>query len=89
MRPVGILLPILLVGTGLRAACHVISPSLVVLGRVGLEARFKVQEALAYFVVLPLAILSAGMHGAAVAFLGIYALALARRHDAVRSFLSR
>lgn len=82
-RPVAYLVPVLLVGTGLRAACHVVGPGLIVLGRVDQEARLKVQEALFYFAALPLAIKAGGIDGAAWSFAFIYAVALFRRYRAV------
>jgi PST family polysaccharide transporter len=80
---VAALLPIMLAGVGVRAACHVISPILVVADRVHLDARFKIIESAIYIVLLPLAILAAGLTGAALAFFAIYALSLFNRYSAM------
>jgi O-antigen/teichoic acid export membrane protein len=84
--PIVALLPVIMIGTGFRTSCHAISPGLTIAGRMDVDARMKIQESVAYFVALPLAIAAWGAMGAAVAFAGIYAISMYRRYNAVLSF---
>jgi PST family polysaccharide transporter len=82
-----LLLPIMLAASGARAACHVISPMLIIAGKVHLDARFKVIEAVIYLACLPVAIKSGGVLGAALMFLAIYLLSLFNRYRAMESLV--
>lgn len=79
------LIPIMLAGTGMRAACHAISPSFVVAGRMDIEARLKIQEAVAYLILLPISIHIGGVEGAAWIFLIIYGASMYRRYAKMRA----
>lgn len=71
----------------MRAACHMITPSLIVVGRMDIEAKMKVQESFAYLILLPASIWTWSLDGAAWAFVAIYSASMYRRYAAMqRSF---
>jgi O-antigen/teichoic acid export membrane protein len=83
------LVPLLLVGVAARTGCHILSPALVVLGRVRVDARLKVIESVLYLFLLPIAIAYWAAKGAAVAFSVIYLLSLCLRYRAVSVLSAR
>lgn len=78
------LLPLLLAGVAARTGCHVLSPALIVLGKVSVDAKLKLLETTLYLLFLPLAVSFAGAHGAALVFSAIYVFSLYRRYSAIR-----
>ena len=81
------ILPLMLLAVGLRSGCHVLSPGLIAIGRVGVDAKLKVVESTLYLFLLPLLIFIAGLYGAVFAFLGIYLVALVGRYLALNRLM--
>lgn len=78
------ILPGLLIGVVFRAMTQILGSLYIVMGKISIDAYYKVQEAMLYIVLMPLMTWLWGINGIIIAFILIYAFSFYRRYMYLR-----